>query len=49
MKDESELCQWFQEIIEQHKGILFKVSGTYCQNEEDRKDLIQEIMIQVWK
>ena len=49
MKDESELCQWFQEIIEQHKGILFKVSGTYCQNEEDRQDLIQEIMIQVWK
>ena len=49
MKNESELRQWFQEIIEQHKGILFKVSRTYCQNEEDRQDLIQEMMIQIWK
>jgi RNA polymerase sigma-70 factor (ECF subfamily) len=49
MKNESELTQRFQEIIEQHKGILFKVSRTYCQNEEDRQDLIQEMMIQIWK
>lgn len=38
----------FGELIEQHKGILFKVARTYCQNEDDRKDLIQEITIQVW-
>jgi len=41
--------QLFQELIEQHKGILFKVARTYCQDEEDRKDLIQEIMIQLWQ
>jgi RNA polymerase sigma factor (sigma-70 family) len=41
--------QLFQELIEQHKGILFKVARTYCQNEEDRQDLIQEIMIQLWQ
>ncbi len=41
--------QFFQEIIEQHKGILFKVARTYCTDEEDRQDLIQEIMIQVWQ
>ena len=41
--------QLFQELIEQHKGILFKVARTYCQDEEDRQDLIQEIMIQLWQ
>ena len=39
----------FQELIEQHKGILFKVARTYCQNQEDRQDLIQEMMIQIWQ
>ncbi|MEQ1554681.1 MAG: RNA polymerase sigma factor [Ferruginibacter sp.] len=41
--------QIFQELIEQHKGILFKVARTYCQDEDDRQDLIQEIMIQLWQ
>ncbi len=41
--------QFFQDIIEQHKGILFKVARAYCQNEEDRQDLIQEMMIQIWQ
>lgn len=39
----------FQELIEQHKGILFRVARTYCQDEQDRQDLIQEIMIQIWQ
>lgn len=38
----------FEKVIEQHRGILFKVARTYCQNENDRADLIQEIMIQLW-
>ncbi len=41
--------QLFQEVIEQHKGVLFKVARAYCQNEDDRQDLIQEIMIQIWQ
>ncbi len=39
----------FEDIIEQHKGILFKVARAYCPDEEDRQDLIQEIMIQIWQ
>jgi len=39
----------FQELIESNKGILFKVARTYCQNDEDRQDLIQEIRIQNWQ
>ncbi len=44
-----EQTQRFQELIEQNKGILFKVARTYCQNEYDRKDLIQEMLIQIWQ
>ncbi len=47
--NEKEQRQHFQKIIEQHKGILFKVSHAYCPNEDDRQDLIQEMMIHVWQ
>lgn len=47
--DKQEQQHFFQVIIEQHKGILFKVARTYCPNEEDRQDLIQEMMIQIWQ
>ncbi len=40
--------QFYSEIIKKHKGILLKVARVYCQNETDRQDLMQEIMIQVW-
>ncbi|HUH50723.1 MAG TPA: sigma-70 family RNA polymerase sigma factor [Flavobacterium sp.] len=39
----------FLEVILQHKGILYKVANSYCKNKEDRKDLVQEIAIQLWK
>jgi RNA polymerase sigma factor (sigma-70 family) len=45
-KDEQKKA--FEKVIQQHKGILFKVARTYCQNQDDRPDLIQEIMIQLW-
>jgi RNA polymerase sigma-70 factor (ECF subfamily) len=49
MISERGLNDTFHQIIEQHKGILFKIAKTYCQNEEDRQDLLQEMMIQIWK
>lgn len=39
----------FLALIADNKKIIYKVSNAYCRNEEDRKDLIQEIMIQLWK
>ena len=36
-------------IVENNKGILFKVANSYCRNIEDRKDLVQEIILQLWK
>lgn len=47
--NEKEQKQHFQNIIEQNKGILYKVARTYCPNQDDRQDLIQEIMLQVWQ
>jgi RNA polymerase sigma-70 factor (ECF subfamily) len=41
--------QFFEDVIEQHKGILFKVAKTYCRNDDDRQDLVQEMMIQIWR
>jgi len=46
---EEEQRQRFGEIIEQHKGIFFKVARAYCQADEDRQDLMQEMMLQVWR
>ena len=39
----------FISIIERHKGILYKIAISYCQDNEDRKDLIQDIFVQLWK
>ena len=41
--------QEFTELIEQNQGIIFKVSGMYCDDETCRKDLFQDILLQIWK
>ncbi len=38
----------FLKVIESHKGIIYKVAKSYCRDEENRKDLIQEIILQLW-
>ena len=39
----------FSVLIEEHKGIIYKIANSYCHNAEDRKDLIQEIIVHLWK
>ncbi|QQS31503.1 MAG: RNA polymerase sigma factor [Sphingobacteriales bacterium] len=39
----------FFDLITTHQGIIHKVCSVYCQNETDREDLFQEILLQVWK
>jgi RNA polymerase sigma-70 factor (ECF subfamily) len=39
----------FQALLAQHEKIVFKVAGMYCRNNEDRRDLAQEIAIQAWR
>jgi len=38
----------FLSTIDTHKKIIYKVVNSYCKNKEDRKDLEQEIIIQLW-
>jgi RNA polymerase sigma-70 factor (ECF subfamily) len=39
----------FQTLIDAHRGILFKVCNTYCRGHDDREDLAQEIVVQLWR
>ena len=39
----------FAELIDQHRGIVFKVAGTYAHGPDDRDDLAQEIAAQLWR
>lgn len=39
----------FVSLLNQHRGIIFKICKIYCQNEEDRQDMFQEIVLQLWK
>lgn len=36
-------------LLDEHRGILFKVANTYCPRAEDRDDLVQEMSLQVWR
>jgi RNA polymerase sigma factor (sigma-70 family) len=39
----------FMALIEAHKKLIYKVSNTYGKKPEDRHDLVQEIILQIWK
>jgi RNA polymerase sigma factor (sigma-70 family) len=39
----------FQALVEEHKKILYKVCHLYCKNPDDRDDLAQEIIVQLWR
>jgi len=39
----------FLKLVNRHKGIVYKASRIYADSVEDREDLQQEILIQLWK
>lgn len=39
----------FITVLDEHKKIIYKIVNSYCPNRADRKDLEQEIIIQLWK
>jgi len=41
-------AQTFMDVIEANRGIIYKVANSYCRDEENRKDVIQEIIVQLW-
>lgn len=46
---ENKLSDAFLQHLADNKGILYKVARSYKRDEEEVKDLIQEITFQVWK
>jgi RNA polymerase sigma factor (sigma-70 family) len=45
----SDLQEAFQNRVEQHKKILYKVCNAYCKDRDSREDLAQEITLQLWR
>ena len=39
----------FLKLIQLNKGIIFKICNSYCKNRDDREDLAQEIVFELWR
>lgn len=39
----------FNKVIKENEGLIFKVTTLYTNNSQDRNDLYQEIVYQLWK
>jgi len=39
----------FVRLMQEHKRIVYKIGISYCSNREDREDLAQEIIYQLWR
>jgi RNA polymerase sigma factor (sigma-70 family) len=39
----------FVQLIQNNKGIIYKICNSYCSNKNDRDDLAQEIVYNLWK
>ncbi len=39
----------FLALVQAHKGLIYKVANAYCAAAEARKDLVQDIIVQLWK
>ena len=39
----------FTRLIKEHKRIIYKICNSYCSDKDDRDDLAQEIIYNLWK
>jgi RNA polymerase sigma-70 factor (ECF subfamily) len=39
----------FEALLQEHRGIVFKVASVYARGREDCSDLAQEIAVQLWR
>jgi RNA polymerase sigma-70 factor (ECF subfamily) len=39
----------FIDFLEKNKGLIVKVAGVYCYDHDERRDLIQDIILQLWR
>ncbi|GAB3518103.1 RNA polymerase sigma factor [Emticicia fontis] len=38
----------FIQLINTNRGLIYKVCNLYCRDDDDKKDLFQEIVLQLW-
>ena len=46
---DEQLSEKFLELIEENKKLIYKVSHMFCEKGIDKRDLFQEIIINLWK
>jgi len=39
----------FIELVNNNRALIFKVCNFYCHNQESRRDLFQEVVLQLWR
>ena len=49
MSEDPTIQEAFIKLVNEHRGMLYKVCRLYCFTEADRQDLFQEIVIQLWR
>jgi len=47
--DDAKVAARFASLLEQQKRTLYKVAYIYCRDPEERQDLIQEMVFQLWR
>ena len=45
----SELQKTFENVVKTHERLIYKICRLYGNSEDDRQDLYQDIVIQLWK
>ena len=46
---QADSARQFETQIQEHRKILYKICNVYCANPEDREDLAQEMLAQLWR
>ncbi|CAH2709163.1 RNA polymerase ECF-type sigma factor [Xanthomonas campestris pv. nigromaculans] len=49
MSLETDLHTRFNALLQHHRGIVVKVAASYCWNPDDRAELAQDIIVQLWR
>ncbi len=45
----TQIDQEFIQLVTENQGIIHKVCGMYCNTQQDRDDLFQEVVLQIWR
>ncbi len=45
---QNEQTERFVDMVSEHQGILHKICHIYCNNSEEKQDMMQEITLQLW-